>query len=78
MNKQSSVYIMTNKHRTVLYIGATNNLPARIKSHKNGMADGFSNKYCCHYLVHVELYDEWLTAINRERQLKKMEAGLEV
>ena len=30
-------YILTNKYKTVLYIGVTNNLGARLIQHKEGM-----------------------------------------
>ena len=71
INQQSAVYVITNWNYTVLYIGATKNLAARIETHKNGGVDGFGKKYQCRYLLHVELYDTWAAAIHRERQLKK-------
>ncbi len=35
MTKGGSVYIMTNKLKTTLYIGVTSDLQARIRQHKN-------------------------------------------
>ncbi len=35
MEKGGSVYIMSNKNRTVLYIGVTKDLPTRIYQHRH-------------------------------------------
>ncbi len=42
MGKQYYVYIMTNRHNTVLYTGVTNNLMKRVFEHKEGLANGFT------------------------------------
>jgi hypothetical protein len=34
MTKHYYIYIMTNKHNTVLYVGVTNNLKRRVYQHK--------------------------------------------
>lgn len=64
------VYIMTNKARTVLYIGVTNDLARRWWEHSNGLIEGFSKKYNCHDLIYCEEYDQIVLAIAREKQLK--------
>ena len=66
-----SVYILTNKTNTVLYIGMTNNLERRIQEHKSRSIDGFTKKYCIDKLVYFEQTNEVLIAIAREKQLKK-------
>ena len=38
MGKQYCVYIMTNKHNTVLYTGVTNNLKKRVYEHKEKLS----------------------------------------
>ena len=64
------VYIITNKHNTVLYIGVTNDIVRRIYEHKNGLVDGFSKKYNLYKLVYAEEYNNINDAISREKQLK--------
>lgn len=63
---------MTNKARTVLYIGVTNNLARRWWEHSNGMIEGFTQKYRCHDLIYYEEYDSIVQAIAREKQLKSI------
>jgi putative endonuclease len=66
-----SVYILTNKARTVLYIGVTNNLSIRLQQHIEGYnAFSFTSKYNCFYLVHFEHFQYIDDAIAREKELK--------
>ena len=65
------VYIMTNKNKTVIYIGVTGDLQNRIYEHENGLIDGFTKKYNCHYLVYYERFQHIDDAIAREKKLKK-------
>ncbi len=65
------VYIMTNFHHTVLYIGVTSNLPQRIFQHKNKVfKKSFTNRYNCELLVWYESFSRIEDAIAREKQLK--------
>ena len=67
------VYIITNKTKTVLYIGVTNNLKERLYYHENPTADSkhFTHRYNCKYLLLFEQYQSINLAIDREKQLKK-------
>lgn len=65
------VYMMSNKYRTSIYIGITNNLTRRVYEHKNGLADGFTKKYNINMLVYYETTTDVEAAIKREKQLKK-------
>lgn len=64
------VYIMTNKHNTVLYVGVTNNLLRRVWEHKNKLDEGFSKQYNLGKLVYYEFFDEMIEAIKKEKQIK--------
>ena len=68
--KESFVYIISNKNRTVLYIGVTNNLIRRIEEHKNGKGSVFSKKYNINDLLYFEVFTNIVEAIGREKQLK--------
>ncbi|WP_425076225.1 GIY-YIG nuclease family protein [Psychroserpens sp. S379A] len=67
------VYILTNKNKTVLYIGVTNNLKERLYYHNNPEAHSksFSHKYKCKCLIYFEHFFEVDDAIKREKQLKR-------
>ena len=64
------VYIMSNKTRSVLYIGVTNDLYRRYCEHRDGVMDGFTKKYKCHALVYYEEFNLPDDAIAREKELK--------
>ena len=64
------VYLMTNKHNTVIYTGVTNNLQKRVYEHREGLADGFTKKYNITKLVYYEAADTIESAIAREKQIK--------
>jgi len=65
-----AVYIVSNKKRTVLYIGVSSNLEKRIFQHKNKLVKGFSQKYNCTDLVYFEATQDVYSAIEREKELK--------
>ncbi|WP_319482880.1 GIY-YIG nuclease family protein [uncultured Draconibacterium sp.] len=65
------VYIVTNKNKTVLYIGVTNDLQRRVYEHENGLIPGFTKKYNCHFLVYYEHFQNIDDAIGREKEIKK-------
>ena len=66
------VYILTNKNRTVLYVGVTNNLKERLYFHKNPLpfSKAFTSKYKCYYLIYHEHFFNIEDAIKREKQIK--------
>lgn len=72
MHKGGSVYIMTNKHRNVLYIGVTSNLPVRIQQHKSRVfRNSFTDKYNIEFLIYHETFFDIESAIAREKEIKK-------
>ena len=70
MKKQYYIYILTNKNRTVLYTGITNDLKRRIHEHKEKTVEGFTRKYNVTNLVYYEVFDDAENAILREKQIK--------
>jgi len=65
------VYILASKRNGTLYIGVTGNLIKRVYEHKNGIVEGFTQKYNIHILVYYEKYGNVRNAIQREKQIKK-------
>ena len=66
------VYILTNKVKTVLYTGVTNDLKTRLYWHRNpeAISKSFTTKYQCFYLLFYENFQDIETAIQREKQIK--------
>ena len=67
------VYILTNKIKTVLYIGVTNDLVVRLFQHKEDSLNNkkhFTGKYNCINLIYYERFEDINQAIDREKQLK--------
>ena len=69
--EQSYVYILTNRKQGVLYIGVTSDLVKRIWQHREGLAEGFTKRYNLKTLVWFEVHQEIMSAITREKQIKK-------
>ena|SRR3989344_3635378 len=65
------VYILASRRNGTLYIGVTNNLRKRIWQHKNDIEEGFTKRYKVHNLVYFEQVDSVVSAIEREKRLKK-------
>ncbi|MCX6169614.1 MAG: GIY-YIG nuclease family protein [Ignavibacteriales bacterium] len=70
MEKKYYIYIMTNKNDRVLYTGVTGDLIKRVYEHKEKIVDGFTKRYNMNKLVYYEEYNEILSAIEREKQIK--------
>lgn len=62
--------MMSNRSRSVLYIGVTNSLERRVWQHRAGETEGFTSRYNLDRLVYYEDYPDALQAIAREKQLK--------
>ena len=65
------VYIMASQRNGTLYIGVTNDIERRVAEHKQGLVEGFTEKYGVKQLVYLELFSNIEDAIRREKQLKK-------
>ena len=67
------IYIITNKTKTVLYIGVTNHLKIRLQQHKENIDSKkatFASKYNVHFLLYYEKYSWIQEAIAREKEIK--------
>ena len=71
MDNSYYTYILTNKNKTVLYIGVTNDLKRRVYEHKNKLIKGFSSNYNVDSLVYFEIFQYVNEAILREKRLKE-------
>ncbi len=71
MEKQPCVYILASQQNGTLYIGVTSDVVRRGCEHRNDLVEGFTKKYQVHRLVHYEMHGDMISAIAREKQLKK-------
>lgn len=65
------MYILASRTKGTLYIGMTNDLVRRVYEHRAGLVDGFSKTYGTKRLVYFEDTGDVLSAITREKQLKR-------
>ena len=70
MKKGGYVYFLTNQPNGILYTGVSNDLIRRIYEHRSGFVDGFTKRYGLKRLVYFEQYENILTAIQREHNIK--------
>ena len=68
--KHVYVYILTNRYRTVLYTGITNDLERRVAQHREGPGKSFTARYRVRDVVYYETFGEPLMAIAREKEIK--------
>jgi putative endonuclease len=69
--KRYFVYVLTNWNNQVMYIGVTNDLVRRVHEHKHKLVAGFPAKYNVNTLVYFEEIADVMTAIAREKEIKK-------
>jgi putative endonuclease len=65
------VYLLASKKYGTLYLGVTNDIVRRGYEHRTKVGGGFTARYGVDRLVWFEIYDDALTAIAREKELKK-------
>jgi putative endonuclease len=63
------VYIMASKSRRI-YTGVTNDIERRVKEHKSGEIEGFTQRYRIDRLVYRERFHYIGNAIAREKEIK--------
>jgi putative endonuclease len=65
------IYILTNKAKTVFYIGVTNHLKNRLAQHKESInPNSFTSKYNVYYLLYFEKFTWIQEAIATEKEIK--------
>jgi len=65
------VYLLASRRHGTLYLGVTNDLVRRVYERKVKAVPGFTAKYGVNRLVWFEVYDDPVSAITREKALKK-------
>jgi len=65
------VYLLASKKHGTLYLAVTNNIVWRGYEHRTKAADGFTARYSVDKLVWFEIYDDAISAIAREKELRK-------
>jgi putative endonuclease len=71
MEKTFYVYMLASSRYGTLYIGVTSNLIKRIWEHREGVVEGFTKEHGVKQLVWFETHADAISAITREKQLKK-------
>ena len=68
------VYITTNKNKTVLYTGITNDLHRRLLEHEKSAiplnSKSFAGRYNAYFLIFYERFKNVDNAIAREKEIK--------
>lgn len=71
MQRGGCVYILTNKHHTVLYTGVTSDLISRIQQHISKLHPvAFTAKYNANKLIYHSLWPTIEEAIAEEKRIK--------
>ena len=65
------VYLLASKKHATLYLGVTNDIVRRGYEHRSKTMPGFTKRYSVDKLVWFEIYEDVISAIAREKELKK-------
>jgi putative endonuclease len=71
MDKTFYVYMLASGRYGTLYLGVTSDLIKRVWQHREGFAEGFTKEHGVTKLVWFEAHTDAISAITREKQLKK-------
>ena len=71
MKEAAYVYILASEPYGTLYVGVTSDLVKRIWEHKNGFVEGFTKRYGVKQLVWYEEHGSIISAIEREKRIKR-------
>jgi putative endonuclease len=65
------VYLLASRRDGALYLGVTNDLARRVFEHRAKIHRGFTARYNITQLMCFETYDDPVSAIAREKEIKK-------
>jgi putative endonuclease len=65
------VYLLASRRHGTLYLDVTSDLVRRVYEHKTKVVPSFTRRYGVDLQVWFEIYDDPVTAISREKELKK-------
>ena len=71
MSEERTYYVYRSKNNRVMYVGVTNDLKRRVYDHKTKVVKGFTEKYNVNKLVYYEQTSDVITALSREKEIKK-------
>jgi len=65
------VYMLASKRNGALYTGMTDDLVRRVWQHRDDVIEGFTKEHGVKTLVWFEIHETRVSALTRERQMKK-------
>ncbi|MCU0894935.1 MAG: GIY-YIG nuclease family protein [Rhodospirillales bacterium] len=68
--KHPAMYIVASGRNGTLHTGVTSDLLRRVHQHREGLVQGFARHRRCRLLVYLEVHEDMLSAIAREKQIK--------
>jgi len=71
LKEAAYVYILASEPYGTLYVGVTSDLVKRVWEHKNGFVEGFTKRYGVKQLVWYEEHGSIISAIEREKRIKR-------
>ena len=72
------VYILASRKDGAIYVGVSNDVVRRIYEHRIKAVSSFTSRYNITRLVWFEIYDDPVSAISREKELKKWKRNWKV
>lgn len=64
-------YLLASRKHGTLYAGVTSHIEKRMWEHREGIIPGFTKRYGVKRLVYLEVYDDIVEAIQREKRVKE-------
>ena len=71
-NENYYVYMLTNHNNDVIYVDMINDRAVQTFAHTSELLDGFTKQYEVNKLVYYEVIEDIRTAMEREREIKKL------